>query len=220
MTPFAGLAQLVEQRTCNAKVRGSTPLTGTSDSSTYANPPGLAFCFPGSCKHLVNTFVKYGGALSHATPALAERAAVQPLFFARPATCHRRFVPPATSGLRRDAQAPAMPLCAASPTGGGGSAFRQWRWACVLEFAPPRQPGPPTHSGSSPDRSGRNACRCDGRLRRQSSCDTRRVKQCPCPSPQICGSPVDRLAGWIRRDHRDAARASMCLPYRPGYAGP
>src|SRR5690606_11874846 len=27
---FAGLAQLVEQRTCNAKVKGSTPLAGTS----------------------------------------------------------------------------------------------------------------------------------------------------------------------------------------------
>ena len=26
---FAGVAQLVEQRTCNAKVEGSTPFTGT-----------------------------------------------------------------------------------------------------------------------------------------------------------------------------------------------
>lgn len=28
-TPRAGVAQLVEQRTCNAKVEGSTPFSGT-----------------------------------------------------------------------------------------------------------------------------------------------------------------------------------------------
>lgn len=39
----AGLAQLVEQRTCNAKVRGSTPLAGTTSRTAVPqrrrNPP-------------------------------------------------------------------------------------------------------------------------------------------------------------------------------------
>ena len=33
--PRAGVAQLVEQRTCNAKVEGSTPFSGTILADTY-----------------------------------------------------------------------------------------------------------------------------------------------------------------------------------------
>ena len=48
MTNSAGLAQLVEQLTCNQKVEGSTPLTGTSCKIKQCNFDEMgytAFCF-------------------------------------------------------------------------------------------------------------------------------------------------------------------------------
>ncbi len=56
-TSRAGVAQLVEQRTCNAKVEGSTPFTGTNFplfrllgqtflSDDSIRPLGLAFRSP------------------------------------------------------------------------------------------------------------------------------------------------------------------------------
>jgi hypothetical protein len=60
---FAGLAQLVEQRTCNAKVEGSTPLAGTTNISGLPHKKGhqkwwpffYAVFLPTSCLLLVLT---------------------------------------------------------------------------------------------------------------------------------------------------------------------
>ncbi len=41
----AGVAQLVEQLTCNEKVEGSIPFTGTKRIQQKAQPSGWAFCF-------------------------------------------------------------------------------------------------------------------------------------------------------------------------------
>ncbi len=40
----AGVAQLVEQLTCNEKVEGSIPFTGTISTQQKAQPNGRAFC--------------------------------------------------------------------------------------------------------------------------------------------------------------------------------
>ena len=40
----AGLAQLVEQRTCNAKVNSSIPLSGTMNAAGLAVSAGPVFC--------------------------------------------------------------------------------------------------------------------------------------------------------------------------------
>ncbi len=39
----AGVAQLVEQRTCNAKVEGSTPFTGTSKYEGHSDVTLFSF---------------------------------------------------------------------------------------------------------------------------------------------------------------------------------